>query len=197
VGKGPVTVGALLGAIAGAALGNYLQKHWPPEPDENELLLRRLAKLEAEIEELEFQRRERKDPPASVPTIEPVQPQARPQPFSELRGKPPEQQYLVLSADRDFRLSRVDYVSDLGTTVISEDIEKSGCRIEVPINEKKVSRVWYLRQNVNATPTQFQFRCHLSLDGVETQSVVPAVIQQKSMWIGPARTIFRQVTLTP
>jgi hypothetical protein len=67
----------------------------------------------------------------------------------------------------------------------------------VPINEKKVSRVWYLRQNVNATPTQFQFRCHLSLDGMETESVVPAVIQQKYMWIGPARTIFRQVTLTP
>jgi hypothetical protein len=187
----------LLGAIAGAALGAYLQKRWPPELDENELLLRRLAKLEAEIEELEFQRRERKGPPASVPTMQRVQPHAGPGPLSEVRGKPPDQQYLVLSADRDFRLSRIDYVSNQGTTVISEDIEKSGRRIEVPINEKKVSRVWYLRQNVNATPTQFQFRCHLSLDGMETESVVPAVIQQKYMWIGPARTIFRQVTLTP
>jgi hypothetical protein len=187
----------LLGAIAGAALGAYLQKRWPPELDENELLLRRLAKLEAEIEELESQRRERKGPPASVPTMQRVQPHAGPGPLSEVRGKPPDQQYLVLSADRDFRLSRIDYVSNQGTTVISEDIEKSGRRIEVPINEKKVSRVWYLRQNVNATPTQFQFRCHLSLDGMETESVVPAVIQQKYMWIGPARTIFRQVTLTP
>jgi hypothetical protein len=67
----------------------------------------------------------------------------------------------------------------------------------VPINEKKVSRVWYLRQNVNEAPTQFQFRCHLSLDGVETQSVVPAVIRQRYMSIGDARTLFRKVSLTP
>src|SRR5712692_1123293 len=95
------------------------------------------------------------------------------------------------------RRHRIDYVSNQGTTVISEDVEKSGHRIEVPINEKKVSRVWYLLPRQNAAPTQFQFRCHLSLDGVETQSVLPAVIQQRYMRIGLARTLFRQVILTP
>jgi hypothetical protein len=79
--------------------------------------------------------------------------------------------------------------------VISEDVEKSGNRIEVPINEKKISRVWYLLPRVNAAPTEFQFRCHLSLEGVETQSVLPAVIQQRYMRIGLARTLFRQVIL--
>jgi hypothetical protein len=93
--------------------------------------------------------------------------------------------------------NRIDYVSSRGTTVISEDVEKTGSRIEVPINERKVSRIWYLRQNADAVPTEFEFRCHLSLDGVETQSVVPAVIQQEYLRIGDARTLFRNVTLTP
>jgi hypothetical protein len=200
VGKGPVAIGALLGAIAGAALGAYVQKHWPSEPADEDEFRRRLEKLEAEIEELEFrQRRERRfrPGPESVPKVQRAQSPTAPRPFPEVRGEPPGQQYLVLTADRDFRLSRIDYVSSQGTTVISEDIGKSGSRIEVPINEKKVSRVWYLRQNVNEAPTQFQFRCHLSLDGVETQSVVPAVIRQRYMSIGPARTLFRKVSLTP
>lgn len=121
---------------------------------------------------------------------------ARRWPLLKVRGEPPEKQYLVLTADRDFRLSRIDYVSKQGHTVISEDVGQSGSRIEVPINEKKVSRVWNLGQNVNAAPTQFQFRCHLSLDGIETESVVPAVIRQSYMWFGPARTLFRKVILT-
>jgi len=192
--KGPVVIGALLGAIAGAALGASLQKRWASEPmDENEFR-RRLAKLEAEIEELEFRQRECNGRLESVPAAQSL---ARHRPFPEVRGEPPEQQYLVLTADRDFRLSRIDYVSNHGTTVVSEDVEKSGSRIEVPINEKKVSRVWYLLPRENAAPTQFQFRCHLNLDGVETQSVLPAVIQQRYMWIGPARTLVRRVILTP
>jgi hypothetical protein len=194
---GPVVAGALLGAIAGAALGAYVQKSWASEsPDEDEIS-RRLAKLEAEIEELEFRQRDGRGRLESVPTAQRPQTPARPRPFPEVRGEPPEQQYLVLTADRDFRLSRIDYVSNQGTTVISEDVEKSGHRIEVPINEKKVSRVWYLLPRENAAPTQFQFRCHLSLDGVETQSVLPAVIQQRYMRVGLARTLFRQVILTP
>jgi hypothetical protein len=196
VGKGPVTIGALLGAIAGAALGAYVQRLWASEPTDEDDFGRRLAKLEAEIEELEFRQRGRRRRAASAPSAGQTAAPAQPRPFPEVRGKPPEQQYLVLTADRDFRLSRIDYVSSQGTTVISEDVEKSGSRIEVPINEKKVSRIWYLRQNVSAAPTQFEFRCHLSLDGVETESVVPAVIQQKYMQIGLARTIFRNVTLT-
>jgi hypothetical protein len=200
VGTGSVAIGALLGAIAGAVLGAYVQKRWPSEPTDEEEFRRRLARLEAEIEELELRlRRERKfrGAPESVATVQRVQSSVPSRPFTEVRGEPPGQQYLVLTADRDFRLSRIDYVSNQGTTVISEDIGKSGSRIEVPINEKKVSRVWYLRQNVNEAPTQFQFRCHLSLDGVETQSVVPAVIRQRYMSIGPARTLFRKVSLTP
>ena len=194
---GPVVAGALLGAIAGAALGAYVQKSWASEsPDEDEIS-RRLAKLEAEIEELELRQRDGRGRLESVPTAQRPQAPARPRPFPEVRGEPPEQQYLVLTADRDFRLSRIDYVSNQGTTVISEDVEKSGHRIEVPINEKKVNRVWYLLPRENAAPTQFQFRCHLSLDGVETQSVLPAVIQQRYMRIGLARTLFRQVILTP
>ena len=119
-----------------------------------------------------------------------------PKPMLEVRGKPPEQQYLVLSADRNFTLSRVDYVSSQGTT-ISEDVKKSGSRIEVPINEKKVSRIWYQVQRLNAEPAQFQFRCHLRMDGVETESVVPAVIEQNFMQTRLGRTIFRNVMLVP
>ncbi len=197
MGMGPVAVGALLGAIAGAALGAYVQKRLASEPmDEDEIRLR-LAQLEAEIEELEFRQREHRGRLESAPAAQRAQRPARPRPFPEVRGEPPEQQYLVLTADRDFRLSRIDYVSNRGTTVISEDVEKSGSRIEVPINEKKISRVWYLLPRVNTAPTQFQFRCHLSLDGIETQSDLPAVIQQRYMRIGFARTLFRHVTLTP
>lgn len=194
---GPAVVGALLGAIAGAAAGAYVQKHWASEQIDEDEIYRRLAELEAEIEELEFRQRERRDRLESIPTEQRRQPPAQPRPSPEVRGEPPEQQYLVLTADRDFKLSRIDYVSSRGTTVISEDVEKSGSRIEVPINEKKISRVWYLLPRVNAAPTQFQFRCHLSLDGVETQSDLPAVIQQRYMRIGAARTLFRHVTLTP
>jgi hypothetical protein len=114
-----------------------------------------------------------------------------------VRGKSPEQQYLVLTADRDFRLNRIDYVSNQGKTVISEDVKKSGRRIEVPINEKKVSRVWYLIGRQDEAPTQFQFRCHVNLDGAAIESVVPAVIRQRYMRIGEARTFFRNVTLAP
>jgi hypothetical protein len=221
----------LLGAIAGAALGAYVQKVWSAESTDADDFGRRLANLEAEIEELERLQRERKRKRSVEPAARPSQPQepsqpqqaeqpaqarqaSRPrslqrqesqgqprqsQPFPEVRGKPPEQQYLVLSADRNFTLSRVDYVSSQGTMgmVISEDVKKSGRRIEVPINEKKVSRIWYLVQRVNAEPAPFQFRCHLRVDGVETQSVVPAVIQQKFMRTDLGRTIFRNVTLAP
>jgi hypothetical protein len=197
VETGPVAVGALLGAIAGAALAAYVQKRCAREPTDGDEIRRQLAKLEAEIEELELRQREGGGRLESVPTAQRAQPLAQPWLFPEVRGEPPEQQYLVLTADRDFRLSRIDYVSNRGTTVISEDVEKSGSHIEVPINEKKVSRVWYLLPRENAAPTQFQFRCHLSLDGVETQSVVPAVVQQRYMRIGLARTLFRRVTLTP
>jgi hypothetical protein len=154
-----------------------------------------LAKLEAEIEELEFRQRRRiENRRESAPAVQTIPLPARRGPFPEVRGEPPGKQYLVLTADRDFRLSRVDYVSDQGT-VISEEVEKSGRRIEVLINEKKISRVWYLVPRWNEA-AQFQFRCHLSVDGIETQSVVPATIRQNYMWFGPARTIFRKVTLT-
>jgi hypothetical protein len=221
VGKDAVTIGALLGAIAGAALGVYVQRAWTAEPTDADDFGQRLAKLEAEIEELELLQRERKRKgrlegatvrPAKAPEAQSQPQTSRPQPTQrqrlqpesprsqpslEVRGKPPEQQYLVLSADRNFTLSRVDYVSNQGTTVTSEDVKKSGSRIEVPINEKKVSRIWYLVQRVNAEPAAFQFRCHLSLDGVETESVVPAVIQQNFMRTRLGRTIFRKVMLAP
>jgi hypothetical protein len=196
----------LLGAIAGAAFGAYVQKLWASEPTDADDFGQRLAKLEAEIEELELLQRRRKrraESAAPVRPAQPTQPQpTRPQtshsqPSLEVRAKPPEQQYLVLSADRNFTLSRVDYVSSQGTTVISEDVKKSGSRIEVPINEKKVSRIWYQVQRLNAEPAQFQFRCHLRVDGVETESVVPAVIEQNFMQTRLGRTIFRNVTLAP
>jgi hypothetical protein len=60
VGKDAVAIGALLGAIAGAALGAYVQKAWTSEPTDADDFGQRLAKLEAEIEELELLQRERK-----------------------------------------------------------------------------------------------------------------------------------------
>jgi len=206
VGKDAVAIGALLGAIAGAAFGAYVQKLWASEPADADDFGQRLAKLEAEIEELELLQRRRKRRAESAAPVRPAQPtQPRPtrsqtsqsQPSLEVRGKSPEQQYLVLSADRNFTLSRVDYVSSQGTTVISEDVKKSGSRIEVPINEKKVSRIWYQVQRLNAEPARFQFRCHLRMDGVETESVVPAVIEQNFMQTRLGRTIFRNVMLAP
>jgi len=205
VGKDAVAIGALLGAIAGAAFGAYVQKLWASEPTDADDFGQRLAKLEAEIEELELLQRRRKRRAESAAPVRPAQPtQPRPtrsqtsqsQPSLEVRGKSPEQQYLVLSADRNFTLSRVDYVSSQGTT-ISEDVKKSGSRIEVPINEKKVSRIWYQVQRLNAEPARFQFRCHLRMDGVETESVVPAVIEQNFMQTRLGRTIFRNVMLAP
>jgi hypothetical protein len=195
VGKDSVAIGALLGAIAGAALGRYVQKLWASEPIEDDFG-ERLARLEREIEELEVLQRRSKEsiPPTSRAQVPPI---GRPRLIPEVRGKPPEQQYLVLTADRDFRLNRIDYVSNQGKTVISEDVEKSGRRIEVPINERKVSRVWYLFGRQDEAPTRFQFRCHVNLDGVATESVVPAVIRQRYLRIGEARTLFRNVTLTP
>ena len=205
MGKDAVAIGALLGAIAGAAFGAYVQKLWASEATDADDFGHRLAKLEAEIEELELLQRRRKrraESSAPVRPAQPTQPQptrshsSQSQPSLEVRGKPPGQQYLVLSADRNFTLSRVDYVSSQGTT-ISEDVKKSGSRIEVPINEKKVSRIWYQVQRPNAEPAQFQFRCHLRVDGVETQSVVPAVIEQNFMQTRLGRTIFRNVMLAP
>jgi hypothetical protein len=188
----------LLGAIAGAALGAYVQRRWTAEKTNDDAIRERLVKLEAELEELEFLYPEQDEPRLECAPAAQIAPSpARHLPLLEVRGEPPEKQYLVLTADRDFGLSRVDYVSNQGFTVISEDVGKSGSHIEVPINERKVNRVWYLRPNVNATPTQFQFRCHLSLDGVETESVVSAVIRQNYMWVGPAYTFFRKVLLTP
>jgi hypothetical protein len=37
----------------------------------------------------------------------------------------------------------------------------------------------------------------VNLDGVAAESVVPAVIRQRYMQIGPARTLFRNVSLVP
>ena len=195
VGKDSVAIGALLGAIAGAALGRYVEKLWTSEPPEDDFG-ERLARLEREIEELEaLQRRSKKSlPPISRAPVVPIE---HPRLIPEVRGKSPEQQYLVLTADRNFRLNRIDYVSNQGKTVISEDVKKSGRRIEVPINEKKVSRVWYLIGRQDEAPTQFQFRCHVNLDGAAIESVVPAVIRQRYMRIGEARTFFRNVTLAP
>lgn len=197
MGTGPIAIGALVGAIAGAALGVYVQRRWAAQTADDDEIRERLAKLEAEIEKLEFLQRQRVEcKRESAPTVQNTPPPVRSAPFPEVRGEPPGKQYLVLTANRDFKLSRIDYVSKEGHTVISEDVGQSGSRVEVPISEKKVSRVWYLGQNVNAAPTRFQFRCHLSLDGIETESVVPAVIRQSYMWFGPARTLFRKVILT-
>jgi hypothetical protein len=139
-----VAVGALLGAIAGASLGAYLQDLWASEttPEDEADLLRRLDRLEAEIEELEIRRRrERKRKTQPAQSARQVSLRLPPQPHLEVQGKPPQRQYLVLTADRDFRLSRIDYVSNQGATVVSEDVDRHGRRIEVPINEKKVSRI--------------------------------------------------------
>jgi hypothetical protein len=59
VNKKGVAIGALIGALAGAAAGVYLQKVWNRPIDADDFGMR-LAKLEAEIEELEQLQRERK-----------------------------------------------------------------------------------------------------------------------------------------
>ena len=65
MGKDSVVIGALLGAIAGAALGRYVEKLWASEPSEDNFG-ERLARLEREIEELEaLQRRHKESPPTS------------------------------------------------------------------------------------------------------------------------------------
>ena len=96
-------IGALLGAIAGAALGRYLEKLWTSQPVEDDFG-ERLARLEQEIEELEVRQRRYKEsiPPSPRALMPPIEPARL---IPQVRGKPPEQQYLVLTADRDFRLN--------------------------------------------------------------------------------------------
>jgi hypothetical protein len=60
VQKDAVAIGALLGAIAGAAVGAYVYRVWTSEPTDADDFGHRLANLEAEIEELERLQRERK-----------------------------------------------------------------------------------------------------------------------------------------
>jgi len=135
VGKDSVAIGALLGAIAGAALGRYVEKLWTSEPPEDDFG-ERLARLEREIEELEaLQRRSKKSfPPISRGPVAPVE---HPRLIPEVRGKSPEQQYLVLTADRNFRLNRIDYVSNQGKTVISEDVRRADAALKCPSTKKK------------------------------------------------------------
>lgn len=58
--KKAIAIGALLGAIVGAAASAYLQKLWAPEPIDADDFGRRLANLEAEIDELERLQREKR-----------------------------------------------------------------------------------------------------------------------------------------
>ena len=55
-----IAMGTLLGAIAGAAAGVYLEKLWTAEPLDADDFGRRLAHLEAEIEELERLQRDKR-----------------------------------------------------------------------------------------------------------------------------------------
>src|SRR2546430_1969378 len=114
-------VGGLLGAVCGGGLGAYVSEGRGLEARGGNGVRRSLAELEAEIEELEFKLRGRRGRLESARAAQRTKPSAWPRPFPEVRGEPPEQQYLVLTADRDFKLSRIDYVANRGTTVISED----------------------------------------------------------------------------
>jgi hypothetical protein len=87
VGKDAVAIGALLGAIAGAALGAYVQKAWTSEPTDADDFGQRLAKLEAEIEELELLQRERKRKGRQEPAV-PVRAAEAPRTRSEPQPQP-------------------------------------------------------------------------------------------------------------
>ena len=174
---------ALVGAVVGAVLGAYLQRKWTPD------LSAEVARLRQQVTEfqnkVEAQDNERKVQEA----------RARFRPRAEVHGEPPERQFLVLTADRDFRLTRLDYIADTGALVTFEDVQKSGDKIETPINSAKVIQVWNLVPRQGSLPIQFQFRCHLSLDGFETESLVEALIQPTWKSVGSAQTFFCKVTL--
>ena len=83
MGKDSVAIGALLGAIVGAARGRYVEKQWTSEPSEDNFG-ERLARLEREIEELEaLQRRSKKSlPPISRGPVAPIEELVRVHPLS-------------------------------------------------------------------------------------------------------------------
>lgn len=174
---------ALVGAVVGAVLGAYLQRKWTPDPSAEIVSLRRqVAEFQLRVETLGGERRIQEA-------------RARFRPRAEVHGEPPEPQFLVLTADRDFRLTRLDYIADTGAMVTFEDFQKGGGRIETPINGAKVMQVWNLVPRQGSLPVQFQFRCHLSLDGFETESLVEALIQPTWKSVGSGQTFFCKVTL--
>ena len=89
-----IVIGALLGAAAGAAAGAYIRKAWTAEPMEADDFGMRLAKLEAEIEELEQLQRERKRKAGADAAVGRKQTAA----LSGMRGSPAEQGNLEASS---------------------------------------------------------------------------------------------------
>jgi hypothetical protein len=175
---------ALVGAVVGAVLGAYLQRKWTPDMSAEIANLRRqVTEFQSKVEAQENARKAQEA-------------RARFRPHAEVHGEPPEPQFLVLTADRDFELTRLDYIADTGAMVTFEDVQKSGVRIEMPINSAKVMQVWNLRPRQGSLPVPFQFRCHLSLDGFETESFVEALIQPTWKSVGNAQTFFCKVTLS-
>ena len=174
---------ALVGAVVGAVLGAYLQRKWTPDPSAEIASLRRQVtefqnKVEAQDNERKIQ-----------------EARARFRPRAEVHGEPPEPQLLVLTADRDFKLTRLDYVADTGAMVTFEDVQKNGDKIETLINGAKVMQVWNLLPRQGSLPVQLQFRCHVSLDGFKTESLVEALIQPTWKSVGNSQTFFCKVTL--
>jgi hypothetical protein len=90
---------------------------------------------------------------------------------------------------------RLDYIADTGAMVTFEDVQRSGNKIETPINSAKVMQVWNLIPRQGSRPVQFQFRCHLSLDGFQAESLVEALIQPTWKSVGSSQTFFCKVTL--
>lgn len=84
----------------------------------------RTSRREARAEDASFQKK--------LATIEQRRRQLEQERGQSGEGELPELQYLVLTADRDFKLSRVDYVLDWGTTVSLQRIAARRKKIDWP-----------------------------------------------------------------
>jgi hypothetical protein len=169
-------------AILGAILGAYLQKLWTPDPSPEIAALRRqVAQFQTRIETLESERKH-------GDTI------ARFAPRSQVTGQPPDPQHLVLTADREFEMRRLDYIADTGATITYEDIEDHGNEIRIPINNTKIMQIWNLLPRHGFLPISMKFRCHLRIDNIEKEVTTEALIKPEFKFVNNTHTFLLTVT---
>ena len=148
----------LVGAIVGAALGAILGAAWTwllGQGDREKAT--KLAAAQCRIAELEeeMSRRDAVD---------------RFSPLAAVLDEPPRQQSLRLSSDIPFAVSRLDYLSGDGVKAATQEVEKSGIEVVIPLEVNNIVTVHRLS---NRSSFALGLRVHLAIDGKTKSEVVP------------------------